>query len=87
MEGVASGWVKTPRLCLIDKGKLSVRKTRGYYPIHHDCDWKYNYMSHEWCNDAIYAFIEALDKFLPFEKFCHLYEQNNPDSWDDEFNM
>ncbi|KAF5576915.1 hypothetical protein FPANT_10696 [Fusarium pseudoanthophilum] len=87
MEGVASGCVNTPHLYLIDKATLLVRKTRGRGPIYHDCDGKYNDIRHEWCNDAIYAFIEALGKFLPFEKYGHLYEQNNPDSWSDDVNM
>ncbi|KAF5974811.1 hypothetical protein FCOIX_8001 [Fusarium coicis] len=69
IDGVASGWVKTPKLYLIDKGTLLVQKTRGYGPIYHDCDGKYNDMGHESCSDAISTFIEALDNFLPFEKY------------------
>ncbi|RKK09904.1 hypothetical protein BFJ65_g15209 [Fusarium oxysporum f. sp. cepae] len=39
------------------------------------------------CNDAIHAFIEALDEFLPFKEYGHLYEKNNPDSWDEDLHM
>ncbi|KAF5626893.1 uncharacterized protein FTJAE_9399 [Fusarium tjaetaba] len=87
MEGVTSGCVNTPHLYLIDKATLLVHKTRGLGPIYHDCDGKYNDIRHEWCSDAIYAFIEALGKFLPSQKYGHLYEQNNPDSWSDDLNM
>ncbi|KAG7406678.1 hypothetical protein Forpe1208_v013816 [Fusarium oxysporum f. sp. rapae] len=87
IKGVASGWVRAPQLYLIDKGTLLVQKTRGYDPIYHDCDGKYNDMRERCCNDAIYAFIEPLDEFLPFKEYGHLYEKNNPDSWDEELHM
>ncbi|EWZ80383.1 hypothetical protein FOWG_15476 [Fusarium oxysporum f. sp. lycopersici MN25] len=87
IEGVASGWVRAPQLYLIDKGTLLVQKTRGYGPIYHDCGSKYNDMRERGCNDAIHAFIEALDEFLPFKEYGHLYEKNNPDSWDEDLHM
>ncbi|RKL15077.1 hypothetical protein BFJ70_g15540 [Fusarium oxysporum] len=87
IEGVASGWVRAPQLYLIDKGTLLVQKTRGYGPIYHDCGSKYNDMRERGCNDAIRAFIEALDEFLPFKEYGHLYEKNNPDSWDEDLHM
>ncbi|KAF5552088.1 hypothetical protein FPHYL_9035 [Fusarium phyllophilum] len=83
MEGVASGWVKTPQLYLIDKGTLLVQKTRGYSPVYHDCDGKYIRM-HEWCGDAISAFIHALGEFLPLERYGDLYQENNPEGWDED---
>ncbi|KAF5262069.1 hypothetical protein FOXYS1_7223 [Fusarium oxysporum] len=69
------------------KGTLLVQKTRGYGPIYHDCGSKYNDMRERGCNDAIHAFIEALDEFLPFKEYGHLYEKNNPDSWDEDLHM
>ncbi|KAF4443023.1 hypothetical protein FACUT_1576 [Fusarium acutatum] len=87
IEGVASGWVNAPELYLIDKGTLLVQKTRGYSRIDHDCDFKYNSMREEWYNDAIYAFICALDEFLPFEEYGHLYQENNPDGWDEDLSI
>ncbi|KAH7200817.1 hypothetical protein BKA60DRAFT_601012 [Fusarium oxysporum] len=87
IEGVASGWVRAPQLTLIDKSTLLVQKSRGYGPIYHDCDGKYNDMRERCCNDAIHAFIEALDGFLPFKEYGHLYEENNPDSWDEDLHM
>ncbi|SCO76106.1 uncharacterized protein FRV6_00318 [Fusarium oxysporum] len=47
----------------------------------------YNDMRERCCNDAIHAFIEALDGFLPFKEYGHLYEENNPDSWDEDLHM
>ncbi|KAL5589521.1 hypothetical protein FOVSG1_011388 [Fusarium oxysporum f. sp. vasinfectum] len=76
-----------PQLYLIDKGTLLVQKTRGYGPIYHDYGGKYNDMRERGCNDAIHAFIEALDEFLPFEEYGHLYEKNNPDSWGEDLHM
>ncbi|KAF5610648.1 uncharacterized protein FSUBG_2909 [Fusarium subglutinans] len=87
MESVASGWVKTPRLCLIDKGTLFVTKGRNYANIYHDCDGEYVDMRFEWCNDAISTFIEALDNFLPYENYGDLYEKNNPNSWVEDLHM
>ncbi|KAL7755178.1 hypothetical protein ACKLNR_014935 [Fusarium oxysporum f. sp. zingiberi] len=87
IEGVASGWVRAPQLYLIEKGTLLVQKTRGYGPIYHNCGGKYNDMRERGCNDAIHAFIEALDEFLPFKEYGHLYEKNNPDSWDEDLHM
>ncbi|KAF5566778.1 hypothetical protein FNAPI_946 [Fusarium napiforme] len=87
IEGVASGWVNTPELYLIDTGTLLVQKTRGYGPVYHDCDGMYNDMGHESCNDAMSTFIRALDNFLPFKKYGHIYDQNNPNSWSDDLNM
>ncbi|EXA35283.1 hypothetical protein FOVG_13376 [Fusarium oxysporum f. sp. pisi HDV247] len=87
IEGVASGWVRAPQLTLIDKSTLLVQKSRGYGPIYHDCDGNYNDMRERCCNDAIHAFIEALDGFLPFKEYGHLYEENNPDSWDEDLHM
>ncbi|KAF4495012.1 hypothetical protein FAGAP_8838 [Fusarium agapanthi] len=87
IEGVASGWVNAPQLYLIDKGTLLVQKTRGYSRIYHDCDGKYTSMRDEWYNDAIYAFIAALDELLPFEEYGQLYQDNNPDSWDEDLGM
>ncbi|KAL5590782.1 hypothetical protein FOBRF1_014339 [Fusarium oxysporum] len=69
IESVASGWVRAPQLYLIDKGTLLVQKTRGYGPIYHNCDGKYNDMRQRCCNDAIYVFIEVLDEFLPFREW------------------
>ncbi|KAF5716057.1 hypothetical protein FGLOB1_2750 [Fusarium globosum] len=84
MEGVASGWVQTPQLYLIDKGTLFVSQTPGYSPVYHDCDGKYIRMYEEWCGDAVYAFIHALDQLLPFEEYGDLYHENTPDSWDED---
>ncbi|KAF4944809.1 hypothetical protein FGADI_12404 [Fusarium gaditjirri] len=87
IEGAASGWVKTPRFYLIDKGTLLVLKTRGYGPVCHDCDGKYSDMPEPCCNDAIYAFIKALDEFVPYEEYGDLHEKNNPDCWDEDLHM
>lgn len=84
MEGVASGWVQTPQLYLIDKGTLFVSHTPGYSPVYHDCDGKYIRMYEEWCGDAVYAFIDALDQLLPFDEYGDLYHENTPDSWDED---
>ncbi|KLP14926.1 Uncharacterized protein LW94_14121 [Fusarium fujikuroi] len=84
MEGVASGWVQTPQLYLIDKGTLFVSQTPGYSPVYHDCDGKYIRMYEEWCGDAISAFIHALDELLSLDKYGDLYKENSPDSWDED---
>ncbi|KAF5581150.1 hypothetical protein FPCIR_10325 [Fusarium pseudocircinatum] len=84
MEGVASGSVNTPQLYLIDKGTLFLSKSTGYSPVYHDCDGKYIRMHEEWCGDAVSAFIQALDEFLPLEQYGDLYRENNPDSWDED---
>ncbi|QGI70718.1 uncharacterized protein FFB20_10660 [Fusarium fujikuroi] len=84
MEGVASGWVQTPQLYLIDKGTLFVSQTPGYSPVYHDCDGKYIRMYEEWCGDAISAFILALDELLSLDKYGDLYKENSPDSWDED---
>ncbi|KAF5989767.1 hypothetical protein FBULB1_612 [Fusarium bulbicola] len=84
MESVASGWIKTPEFCLIDKGTLFVTKARNYIHIYHDCDGEYVDLPFEWCNDAISAFIEALNSFFPYEKYGDLFKKNNPSSSDED---
>ncbi|KAJ4055530.1 hypothetical protein NW756_003334 [Fusarium oxysporum] len=83
-------WLRLPDYShgyLGHKSTLLVQKSRGYGPIYHDCDGNYNDMRERCCNDAIHAFIEALDGFLPFKEYGHLYEENNPDSWDEDLHM
>ncbi|KAJ9414525.1 hypothetical protein QL093DRAFT_2569335 [Fusarium oxysporum] len=87
LEELKAELCSAPQLYLIGKGTLLVQKTRGYGPIYHDCGGKYNDMRERGCNDAIHAFIEALDEFLPFKEYGHLYEKNNPDSWDEDLHM
>ncbi|KAI7763759.1 hypothetical protein LZL87_011616 [Fusarium oxysporum] len=72
IEGVASGWVRAPQLYLIDKGTLLVQNARGYGPI---------------TTATASTMIRALDELLPFKEYGHLYEKNNPDSWDEELHM
>ncbi|KAG5753344.1 hypothetical protein H9Q69_004338 [Fusarium xylarioides] len=87
VEGVASGWVSTPTLFLIDKGTLLVKKTGPGHTIYHDSDGMYTQMYNGLYNDAIDQFMEDLWAFFPDEEYCELYAQNNPGSYDEDLHM
>ncbi|KAF4341241.1 hypothetical protein FBEOM_4840 [Fusarium beomiforme] len=87
LEGMASGWVNTPDLFLIDKSTCVVSEPSRTNPAYHDCNGRYIAMRQWYYSDAVKSFIKALADFVPVEEYGELYHENNPNSYDPELDI
>ncbi|KAF9772581.1 hypothetical protein IL306_009695 [Fusarium sp. DS 682] len=87
IEGMAAGWVNAPELFLIDKSTRLVAEPTPTNPAYYDCDGGYIQIRQSSYSNAVRQFIQALIDFLPIETYGPLYEQNNPDAYDEDLDI